>query len=66
MPMPTLRGPVVTGRPVLGSCDRCGYPVRVGEERRETVHQGTGPGRDVLLHRQLCGLAPSARPRTYT
>lgn len=39
---------------VVGLCHCCDKPVRAGEERRETVHSGTGAGAEVLLHRESC------------
>jgi hypothetical protein len=40
--------------PTVGTCARCGHPVHRGDDRRETVHQNTGPGREILTHRTWC------------
>ncbi len=51
----------MTGR-VLGLCQCCQIPVRVGQERRVAIEQATSASPDILLHRRLC--TPAA-PQRY-
>jgi hypothetical protein len=50
--------------PVVGTCHRCGEPVEAGDEKRVTIHQGTGAAPEVLLHIWAC--QPRLQPRTWT